>query len=92
MDAGVKRLPIAALGEKIPNVLLVGIIIAKQSPRKVMCKSGKHFMIWSVFQLRVTQSWCVLKIALYLNSERLKGSCTENKENAGKKIHTLVVS
>jgi hypothetical protein len=45
MDAGVKRLPIAALGEKMPNVLLVGIIIAKQSPHKVICKSGKHFMI-----------------------------------------------
>jgi len=45
MDAGIKRLPIAALGENMPNVLLVGIIIAKQSPRKVICKSGKQFMI-----------------------------------------------
>jgi hypothetical protein len=45
MDAGVKRLPIAALGEKMPNVLLVGMIIAKQRTRKVICKSGKHFMI-----------------------------------------------
>jgi hypothetical protein len=45
MDAGIKRLPIAALGEKMPNVLLVAIIIAKQKPHKVICKSGKHFMI-----------------------------------------------
>jgi hypothetical protein len=44
MDAGVKRLPIAAVGEKMPNVLLVGLMIAKQSPRRVTCKSGKHFM------------------------------------------------
>jgi hypothetical protein len=44
MDAGVKRLPIAALEEKMPNVLLVAIIIAKQRPHKVICKSGKHFM------------------------------------------------
>jgi hypothetical protein len=44
MDTGVKRLPIAALGEKMPNILLVGIIIAKQTPQKVICKSGKHFM------------------------------------------------
>jgi phosphoribosylanthranilate isomerase len=43
MDVGVKRLPIAAVGEKMANVLLVGVIIAKQSPRKVTCKSGKHF-------------------------------------------------
>jgi len=45
MDAGIKRLPIAALGEKMPNVLLVAIIIAKQRPHKVICKSGKHFVI-----------------------------------------------
>jgi len=45
MDAGIKRLPIAALGEKMPNVLLVGIIIAKQSPHKVICKSGKQFLV-----------------------------------------------
>jgi hypothetical protein len=44
MDAGVKRLPIAAVGEKMTNVLLVGMIIAKQSPRKVTCKSGMHIM------------------------------------------------
>jgi len=43
MDVGVKRLPIAAVGEKMANVLLVGVIIAKQSPRKVTCTSGKHF-------------------------------------------------
>jgi hypothetical protein len=50
MDAGVKRLRIAALGEKMPNVLLVGIIIAKRTPRKVTCKSGKHFM--ALFSLK----------------------------------------
>jgi hypothetical protein len=44
MDAGVKRLPIAAVGEKMTNVLLVGMIIAKRNPRIVTCKSGKHFI------------------------------------------------
>jgi hypothetical protein len=48
MDAGVRRLQIGALGEKIPNVLLVSIIIAKQTPRKVTCKSGKH--LWLYFR------------------------------------------
>lgn len=52
MDAGVKRLPIAALGEKMPNVLLVGLMVAKQSPRKVTCKSGKHFV--ASFSLNLT--------------------------------------
>jgi hypothetical protein len=46
MDAGVKRLPIAALGDKMQNVLLVSIIIAKQTPRKVTCKSGKHLQLY----------------------------------------------
>lgn len=44
MDAGVKRLPIAAVGENMTNVLLVGMIIAKQNPRKVTCKSGIQFI------------------------------------------------
>jgi hypothetical protein len=51
MDAGVKRLPIAEVGEKMMNVLLVGMIIAKQSPRKVTCKSGMQFMTLLVLNL-----------------------------------------
>lgn len=36
---GVKRLPIGALCPGASNVLVVGIIIAKQNPRKIVRKS-----------------------------------------------------
>ncbi|PSN32080.1 hypothetical protein C0J52_19238 [Blattella germanica] len=38
LNAGVKRLPIAALGENMPNVIIIGIIIAKQNPRSFASK------------------------------------------------------
>ncbi|KAJ9578527.1 hypothetical protein L9F63_005256 [Diploptera punctata] len=51
VNAGVTRLPIAALGENMPNVLIVGIIIAKQSIRlfnsKQSTSSESQRAVWN---------------------------------------------
>lgn len=43
MNTGVVRLKISSIGPGTTNSLVVGIIIAKQSPRAIISKIGKLF-------------------------------------------------